>query len=145
MRTVNLLRGISGAGKSTFTKANFPNAVVCSADTYFIGSDGVYRFNPALLGLAHKACFKRFEVALQQGVDEVVVDNTNTTLREMKGYVETAAKYGYDLKVFRLVVDPAIAAARNQHGVPADKVQAMQDRFQDFEGEEIVDTTPVSV
>jgi hypothetical protein len=64
-------------------------------------------------------------------------------MRELKFYVDTAAKYGYELQVVRLVVDPAIAAARNQHGVPAEGVQAMQNRFQDFLGETIVDTTPV--
>lgn len=142
MRNVIILRGISGAGKSTYTQANFPTATVCSADNYFM-LGGTYQFDGAKLGRAHDWCKSQFKVALQQGVDQVVVDNTNTTMREMKFYVETAAEYGYDLQVVRLVVDPAIAAARNQHGVPAEKVQQMQDRFQDFEGETIVDTTPV--
>jgi predicted kinase len=143
MRTVIILRGISGAGKSTYTKANHPNATVCSADNFFI-TDGVYNFDRQKLGRAHDWCKNQFESALQRGDDQVVVDNTNTTMRELKFYVDTAAKYGYELQVVRLVVDPAIAAARNQHGVPAEGVQAMQNRFQDFPGETIVDTTPVS-
>ncbi len=143
MRTVTILRGISGAGKSTYTKANHPNATVCSADNYFM-LGGTYQFDGKKLGRAHDWCKNQFETALQRGDDDVVVDNTNTMMRELNFYVDTAAKYGYELKVVRLTVDPKIAAARNQHGVPADKVQAMQDRFQDFPGEILIDTTPVS-
>lgn len=133
MRTVYILRGISGSGKSTYTKANFPNAFVASADNFFV-KDDVYTFDPTKLGNAHAWCFRQFEDALQRGDDAVVVDNTNTKLWEFKSYVETAAKYGYDVKVIRLAVDPLIAAARNLHGVPAEKVQQMQNRFQDFLG-----------
>ena len=145
MRTVTVLRGISGAGKSTYTRNNHPNAVVCSADNFFINSDGVYNFDRNLLGKAHDWCKAQFETALQQGQDDVVVDNTNTTMREMKFYVDKAKQYGYELTVVRLVVDPVIAAGRNLHGVPMEGVQAMQNRFQDFPGETIVDTTPVAV
>jgi predicted kinase len=145
MRTVTILRGISGAGKSTYTKANHPNAFVCSADNYFIGQDGVYRFDGRALGKAHDWCKQQFLNALQTSVDDIVVDNTNTTMRELKYYFDTAQDYGYGIEVVRLVVDPKIAAARNLHGVPAEKVQQMQDRFQDFPGEIIVDTTPASV
>lgn len=141
MRTINILRGISGAGKSTYTRNNFPSASVFSADNFFM-HNGIYEFDPNLLGRAHDWCKHQFERALQRGDDEVVVDNTNTTLRELKFYVEAAAEYGYTLSVIRLVVDPTIAADRNLHGVPAEKVQQMQDRFQDFPGEIVVDTTP---
>jgi predicted kinase len=155
MRTVTILRGISGAGKSTYTRNNHPNATVCSADPFFINftvvrgqnvpkNDGVYSFNPAWLGRAHDWCKAQFHRALSEGQDDVVVDNTNTTLRELNYYVDTAVEFGYTLNVVRLTVDPAIAAARNQHGVPAEKVQQMQDRFQDFPGEVIIDTTPVT-
>lgn len=143
MRTVTILRGISGSGKSTYTAANLPNAFVASADKFFM-RDGDYKFDPKQLGNAHSWCFRQFEAALQQGVDEVVLDNTNTKLWEFEKYVAAAEKYGYAVTVVRLKVDPKIAAARNLHGVPADKVQQMQDRFEDFEGETVVDTTPVA-
>jgi predicted kinase len=144
MRTVTILRGISGAGKSTYTRNNHPNAVVCSADNWFI-KDGVYTFNRDLLGKAHDWCKAQFESALQRSQDEVVVDNTNTTMREMKFYVEKAKQYGYELNVVRLTVDPVIAASRNLHGVPMEGVQAMQNRFQSYPGETILDTSPVAV
>jgi 2',3'-cyclic-nucleotide 3'-phosphodiesterase len=140
MKNVIILRGISGSGKSTYTAAHFPTAFVASADKFF-ERGGTYKFDPAKLGTAHAWCASVFEYALRRGDETVVVDNTNTKLWEFKGYLDLAAKYGYDVTVIRLKVDPKVAAARNLHGVPADKVQQMQDRFQDFEGEEIVDTT----
>jgi predicted kinase len=143
MRKIVVMRGVSGSGKSSFVFNNFPNATVCSADNFFMQT-GEYKFDGSKLRQAHDWCKNQFESALRRGDDQVVVDNTNTTMRELKFYVDTAAKYGYELQVVRLVVDPAIAAARNQHGVPAEGVQAMQNRFQDFPGETIVDTTPVS-
>lgn len=136
-KTVNILRGISGAGKSTYTAKHFPGAVVCSADYYF-GHGADYKFDATKLGKAHGQCKYNFEQALRQGKLTVVVDNTNTMLKEFKEYVKLAAHYGYKLNVIRLVVDPAIAAKRNVHGVPAEKVQQMQDRFQDFPGETVV-------
>jgi predicted kinase len=144
MKTVTILRGISGAGKSTYTRENFPNATVCSADNFFM-QNGVYNWDASKLGRAHDWCLNTFNEALRRNDSSIVVDNTNTKLREFKRYRDEALMYGYEVNVVRLVVDPAIAAARNLHGVPADKVQAMQDRFQDFQGELIVDTTPVSV
>lgn len=139
MRTVTILRGVSGSGKSTYTAKNFSTATVCSADLFFL-KDGVYQFDATKLGNAHSWCFRQFEAALQRGDDSVVVDNTNTKLWEFKNYVQAAAKYGYEVKVVRLTVDVAVAAARNLHGVPVETVQRMQDRFQDFPGEEIVNT-----
>ena len=136
------MRGISGAGKSTYTKANHPTAVVCSADDFFIeNGNGVYLFDREKLGKAHGRCQAQFEENLRRGTREIVVDNTNTTMREMKFYLETAKKYGYEVSVVRLAVDPKIAAARNLHGVPAEGIQNMQNRFQDFPGETIVNTS----
>ena len=139
MKTVIILRGISGSGKSTYIATHYPIATIASADKYFMRDD-VYTFDPKQLGNAHSWCFRQFEAALQRSDETVIVDNTNTKLWEFKGYLDLTAQYGYEVKVIRLTVDPKIAAARNLHGVPTEKVQQMQDRFQDFEGEEIMFT-----
>jgi predicted kinase len=145
MRTLTILRGISGAGKSTYTRNNHPNAIVCSADHFFYDADGNYKWDGNKLGYFHKLSLAKCESALQQGADDVVVDNTNAKLREMKPYLKAAEKYGYTVNVVRLVVDPEIAAARNGGRAPAFAVQNQQNRFQDYPGETIIDTTPVAV
>ena len=128
------MRGISGSGKSTYIKSHFPDAYVCSADHYFIGSDGVYRFDPKLLGAAHRNCYSKFLLAIEQKgtsrAEMIVVDNTNTQLFEFYGYVQLAWAYNIPIEIIRMDTPIEIAAARNLHGVPFKNVKSMQDRFQ---------------
>jgi predicted kinase len=137
-KKVILLRGISGAGKSTYTSKHFPGAVVCSADQYFISPDGNYKFDPEKLGSAHGSCKRKFKKALEANDPLIVVDNTNTTLWEMQPYIQLAAAHGYDVDVIRLEVSPELAASRNLHGVPPEAIKKMQDRMVDYPGEKIV-------
>lgn len=144
MNYVYIMRGISGAGKSTLSASRFPTACVCSADHYF-GHGSEYKFDARLLGQAHSSSFAKFTAAL--GVEPViVVDNTNTKIKEFRRYIEAVQHFNsrngayqaYEIVVIRIKIESTVAAARNLHGVPADKVQAMQDRFQDYPGEMIV-------
>jgi adenylate kinase family enzyme len=49
-----IVRGIPGSGKSTFASSlGIPHY---EADQYFIGADGVYRFDFSKLGEAHRQC-----------------------------------------------------------------------------------------
>jgi len=137
MKTVHILRGVSGAGKSTYTKKTFPGAFVASAD-HFFGTGDDYKFDPKKLGAAHADCQARFQKAVSEGVETIVVDNTNTQLWEFSSYVQFAKRNGYDVEVVRLLVDPEVAAKRNVHGVPKETVLKMQNRFQDFPGETII-------
>lgn len=134
---VTILRGVSGAGKSTYTQRNFPDAVVASAD-HFFGHGEDYKFNPKLIGKAHDYSFKTFTKAVDSKQPSIVVDNTNTQKWEFERYVKYAQENGYTVNVVRLLVDPKVAAARNVHGVPYDTVMKMQSRFQDYPGETIV-------
>jgi len=124
MRVV-IMRACPGSGKSTYIKNNLPGALIASADTYFVGKDGVYRFNIARIGAAHEACFATFADALSRSVPLVVVDNTNIKVRDFKRYVDAARARGYAVEIVRLACDPAVAAKRNVHGVPADIVARM--------------------
>jgi len=127
---IKVLRGLPGAGKSTFVKGNFPEATVLSADDYFVGEDDVYRFNPADIGLAHGRCFRLVIEALQRGDELVVVDNTATTIAEVAPYMLAAQAYGYDAEIITLRCDPAIAASRNIHGVPEPLVMKMAEALE---------------
>jgi predicted kinase len=132
------MRGISGAGKSTFIKKNYPKAVVCSADNFFINEDGVYVFDPKKIKEAHQFCQKVFFDAVESSQALVVVDNTNTQLWEFKTYIDVAKEHQYKISVIRIVIDPKKAAERNRHGVPEEVVVRMSSRFENFPGETIV-------
>lgn len=125
-KTVVVMRAPSGYGKSTYVKTHFPSAVVCSADDFFVShGGGTYKFNPRLLGVAHKVCLEKFSKALSEGADLVVVDNTNIRRDWYKDYVRLATEAGY--KVFQKVLTTRYT---NTHGVPEDKVGQMLADFQ---------------
>ncbi len=144
---VKILCGISGSGKSTYISKNFPNAVVCSADHYFI-KNGEYNFNSVKLGEAHAECLRKYVSALQTIALElddnglrlnfceekiVVVDNTNTSIAEVAPYVALANAYGHDCEVIILQEDPVVACRRNQHAVPLKSVMGQFDRLRGLE------------
>jgi predicted kinase len=127
---VILMAGIPGSGKTHYTNNKLGAHESVSADAGFVGSDGVYRFDPARLGAAHGDCLRAFVSALMKGAETVVVDNTNTTAIEMAPYVALAAAYGYVVEIVRFACDPAVAAARNVHGVPERACRAMAERLE---------------
>ena len=126
---VIILRGLPGAGKSTWVAQNAPNAVVCSADSFLYVPDGTYNWTPARLSMAHMKCHTKFVEALYARAETVVVDNCNLTNRDMRFYVEAAEKLGYPIEIRTLHVDPEVAKARQLHGVPAEKYALLIQRL----------------
>jgi predicted kinase len=118
-----LLRGLPGSGKSTLAK------LICNqhveADMFFM-EDGEYKFDPTKLKRAHEWCQNRVRVWLMSGYN-VVVSNTFTQEWEMEAYYKLAEQYGY--QVHSIVVENRHEGA-NQHGVPADKLEQMKQRFE---------------
>jgi len=117
LKRVIVLRGLPGSGKTTLVRKEFPDAVVCSADDFFV-VDGEYQFNLGLIGQAHQACWRKFFSAVQSGAELVVVDNTATSIAEIAPYVLPAETYGYSVEIVSLRCDPAKAASRSVHDVP---------------------------
>ena len=125
MKTLILLRGLPGAGKSTVAKM-FPDARNFEADMYFIAPDGTYTFDPSRIKDAHEWCRRNVENTMSFGKD-VVVSNTFTQEWEMKAYYELAEKYEY--QVVSLIVENR-HGGKNIHGVPDDKLEIMKNRFE---------------
>jgi len=136
MLEVIIMQGVSGSGKSTFIKNNFPSAIVVSADYYFVNVvTGNYEFKSELLGEAHANCLRSYidtiiawNTQVEDGV--LVVDNTNCTVAEIAPYAAIATAYGRKLKIICLDIDPKVAAARNLHGVDESNVMVMAERIQ---------------
>jgi hypothetical protein len=61
----------------------------------------------------------------------VVIDNTNTSVKEMRFYYDEAVKNDYLVKVFRIETHQDLAYSRNTHNVPFEAIKAMHDRFED--------------
>lgn len=121
MKKLIVMRGISGSGKSWYaTNTGFK---VVSADHFFM-EDGVYRFDCTKLDQAHQKCMRDFLTAVQAG-ENIVVDNTNINLEDISPYVAVGAAMGYDVEIVQINVDVNLAASRNVHNVPPEKVNAM--------------------
>jgi NEDD4-binding protein 2 len=134
MKNLYLIRGVPGAGKSTFAHTIWNEYAICEADKYFINKEtGEYKFNPDELKIAHQWCKDEVETRMKdnqihpQYYPEIVVSNTFTQEWEMEPYFKLAEKYGY--KVFTLIVENRHGGV-NQHDVPDDKIQIMKNRFE---------------
>lgn len=109
MKTVIILRGVSGSGKSTFAdylSKLSSDTIVCTADDYMM-VNGEYKFDPKKLGFAHLSCQHKFIEALKNNVNLVIVANTNTAEKDVRVYLDEAKTFGY--QVFSLVIE-------NRHG-----------------------------
>jgi predicted kinase len=128
MKTLILLRGLPGSGKSTFAKTltSFGTPYF-EADMYFT-RDGEYKFDASKLKHAHEWCRTEVENSMgSHGFDKIIVSNTFTQEWEMEPYFELAKKYGYT--VFTLIVENR-HGGKNQHGAPEEKIELMKERFQ---------------
>lgn len=130
-----IVRGLPGSGKSTFAqKLVDSDFLVCEADKYFIDKEtGEYKFDGSKIKDAHKYCQDLVETYMKdsmvndQWYREIAVSNTFTMEWEMTYYFELAKKYGY--KVFSIIVENR-HNGENVHGVPTDKIEQMEDRFE---------------
>ena len=126
MRVI-VLRGIPGSGKS-HQAASVTGATIVSADHFFLDAEGEYKFDPARLADAHAACLRRFIDELTSPSSELlIVDNTNASVAEMAPYMAVASAFGAPAEIIEVACDPAVAAARNIHSVPADVVTRIHD------------------
>ena len=135
MKTLYIIRGIAGSGKTTFANTIVDSIAVCEADQYFVDKEtGEYKFNPDEIKIAHQWCKDEVENRMKYNQDtygldysEIVVSNTFTQEWEMDPYFKLAEKYGY--RVFSLIVENR-HGGKNTHGVPDEKVEVMKNRFQ---------------
>lgn len=128
-----IMRGLPGSGKSTFIKNNIPNPTICSADNFFIDELSQYNFDIKKIGLAHAQCRYKFKEAIQNGVDNIVVDNTNLTTKEYSDYIDYAfdSENNYTIYVIDLFdkLQELSFYTRNTHGVPIETLEKMRNRY----------------
>lgn len=125
MKELVLLRGLPGAGKSTF--ARIISEYHIEADMYFI--DPVtrqYKFNAHNLSKAHDWCQDVVDTWMDDNIEKIVVSNTFTQEWEMEPYFKLAEMYGY--RVYSLVVENRHGNS-SVHDVPHETVTKMKERF----------------
>ena len=132
-KVLTLVRGLPGSGKSTFANCVWNDYAICEADKFFYDKEGNYNFDASKLKQAHEWCRNEVETRMKdneanpQYYPEIVVSNTFTQDWEMEAYYELAKKYDY--LVISIIVENRHGGV-NEHGVPADKLEQMKNRFQ---------------
>ena len=124
MKELFLLRGLPGSGKSTLAKSL--GGKHFEADMFFV-RDGEYRFDLTKLKEAHEWCRSSVGGLMINGEPRLIVSNTFTQEWEMEAYYKLAEKYGY--RVYSLIVENRHSGV-NEHGVPAEKLEQMKNRFE---------------
>ncbi len=130
MKTLYIVRGLPGSGKSSLAKKL--TELVYSADDFFTNKKGEYNFNAKLLGKAHEWCWGKVRDAMFLGANAVAVANTFTQAWEAEKYYQIAEEYGYSVFVIECQNDFG-----NVHDVPQESIDAMKKRWEK-------DLTPVA-
>jgi len=152
MKEIILVRGASGAGKTSFVKSmmilaqmdaqEVPMNVIVdeiSADKYFYNDKGEYVFNPKELSHAHAFCqsvtcdFVQTvgEYELESGETDVkhviFIHNTFTRDWEMKPYEDLAKSIGYTIR--HIIVENR-HESDSVHDVPKTSIEDQKERFE---------------
>lgn len=116
MKTLYLIRGVSGSGKSTFAFeiSQAMDIDYVEADAFCYNDKDEYDWQPSKLKVNHKKCQEYAVKKLENG-ESVIVSNTTTTLKELNIYKDIAEKY--DAKFVSLVVENYHHTG-NTHNVP---------------------------
>jgi NEDD4-binding protein 2 len=147
MKTVIILKGCAGAGKTTWIQrfiktyqkifsavhGEYAQFFVCSADKYFQRPDGTYSWNALELGKAHQWCYLQFVKALHYKCPYIFIDNTNTKYSDYEKYIETARSFDYDVKIKEIgnldEESLQLYASRNSHQVPYTTIKKQAERL----------------
>ena len=129
MKTLYIVRGVPGSGKSTFAKSL--GGTHFEADMFFM-KDGEYKLDMSKIKEAHNWCQDSVNTAMimnnTAGLNEtIVVSNTFTQEWEMKPYFEMAELHEY--RVFSIILENRHGGV-NEHNVPEDKIEQMKNRFE---------------
>lgn len=123
MKTLYIIRGLPGSGKTTLANKFAPAANAC-ADDYFTSAQG-YQFDAGKLTEAHEDCLARIREYLRQGIDEVAVHNTFVLHEHVAPYIVLAREFGYYYNI--LICRSHFG---NVHGVPPDVIRRMRRDFE---------------
>jgi predicted kinase len=140
VKTLYIMRGIPGSGKSTQAKKLVGAGKIFSTDD-LIEATGDYNgffasmsvkgdFTP--LRQMHEQNLNNVKAAFAEGVSPIIVDNTNLSAREAAPYVKAATENNYDVKIIDVGLGGADAETltkRNKHNVPLEGIKRMIDKY----------------
>lgn len=125
MKTLYIIRGLPGSGKTTLAR-QLAGANVCEADEFFTDESYEYKFDPKDIKWAHIYCQNKCKELMDQGVELIAVSNTASRRWEFSKYIELAQLNEYRIVEITLTGD----TYGNTHNVPNETIEAMKVRWE---------------
>jgi len=135
-KTIIIIRGLSGSGKSTFADTicgDDETKISVSADDFFVDEQGNYNFNPDQIAEAHDWCKDQVRTYLLEGFETICVANTFTKRWEVEPYLQIASENNCNVHVVSLFdagMNDAQLAARCVHNVPINSIRSQRKRWE---------------
>jgi len=132
LKTLYLIRGISGSGKSSLASA-ITEYAIASDDMPGLYQDGNYKVE--LQGESHQWCFNNVEAWMQQDKNKVAVANTFVKQKYFQAYLDLAAKYRYAIQIIHCegVLLPSGNQTSSIHNVPEEVLQRQRDNWEPWQ------------
>ena len=140
MKTLYIIRGLPGSGKSTLgeqladgymdyhPKFGGMKSYSFAADDWFTDHDGNYNFNAGEIIDAHEDCQARVRGAMMSDVENICVCNTFSQAWEAAPYFKLCADFRYTP-----VVIECQSQFRNIHDVPQEFIDEMKEQWEPIE------------
>lgn len=128
---LQIVRGIPGSGKSSWTRDHFPGLIL--ENDQFHCHSCIYEYDESKRGESIALIAEMAELALSHGMD-VCIANTFTRRKYIDFYRNMAERYGANFRVMRMKHEFG-----SVHKVPEAVVDNMRSTFEDYPGEEMYD------
>jgi len=141
VKTLILMQGIPGSGKSTIAEGIVAREFYEPRTSRIFSTDefwgDLYEFDASRLGAAHAWNERRTFRAMVDGIETIIIDNTNIKARSVAPYVKMAKDHGYIVTVVR--VDTPLEECLRRYAerpearrVPEETVRRMYDEMEDL-------------
>jgi len=147
-KVIYIMRGLPSSGKSFLSRQLVKRGQIFSTDDYWYIKNGTYEFDITKLGIAHDWNRRRVEKAVEANISPIVIDNTNISIKEVKTYYTAfynAILKGYSLEIavpttkWAFNLEKLVELTKKTHNVPADTIQRMLDKWEDFSVGDVIE------